>query len=468
MRERRSDQPSLRLPLGFVLLLCAKQETHNTRSWAGQRERSARAAAMEAAFDVGSHDISDPSEAQAEHIPVKKLSIGTWNLLAKYDEHVLLSFYWAERKLVWEVLHLGVVRKMEVDFEDIAQITHSSGADEMQPEKLTIELHRPPRFFKENPPSAVSGGSQEVNYVYTTDFTNGQASTESRHLLLFDPGAITRETAKMLTGSGIRLVSEGAVMPESAAAGPSRGGLLRGAGGVHATSAHLRQPPTSSPRLDAILLQDQLKREMRERQARYTGICPVCDPPARMRSCTRRDRETHTRARALAPFPTWHPLHNLTRSRSLPLPSLSLLFSPQVRERIYAVVFDELIASVTRDQSKRGSLLRRVYAEARMTIDGYKSVFEASIQFGSKKLTQGTALKGDLAEQIEGLEGEIANLKKEVSHLESLCEGLAFREAEKAKEYEETAKEVIDLQAEQQQLQDLLVTLRPSKPEKGK
>jgi dynein light intermediate chain len=139
-----------------------------------------------------------------------------------------------------------------------------------------------------------------------------------------------------------------------------------------------------------------------------------------------------------------------------------------VRERIYAVVFDELIASVTRDQSKRGSLLRRVYAEARMTIDGYKSVFEASIQFGSKKLTQGTALKGDLAEQIEGLEGEIANLKKEVSHLESLCEGLAFREAEKAKEYEETAKEVIDLQAEQQQLQDLLVTLRPSKPEKGK
>ena len=170
---------------------------------------------------------------------------------------------------------------LEVDFEDIAQITHSNGVDDMQPEKLTIELHRPPRFFKENPPSAVSGGSQEVNYVYTTDFTNGQASTESRHVLLFDPGAITRETAKMLTGSGIRLISEGVVMPESAAAVPSRGGLLRGAGGVHATSAHLRQPPTSSPRLDAILLQDQLKREMRERQARYTGICPVRIIPAR-------------------------------------------------------------------------------------------------------------------------------------------------------------------------------------------
>ena len=139
-----------------------------------------------------------------------------------------------------------------------------------------------------------------------------------------------------------------------------------------------------------------------------------------------------------------------------------------MRERIYAIVFDELIASVTRDQSKRGSLLRRVYAESRMTIDAYKTVFEASIDFGSRRLTQGTARKGDLAEQIEGLEGEIAALKKEVGHLEALCESLAFREADQAKVYEETPKEILDLQAEQQQLKDLLVTLRPSKPEKGK
>ena len=40
-------------------------------------------------------DISDPSEGSATHVPVKKLTIGAWNLLAKYDEHVLLSFYWA-------------------------------------------------------------------------------------------------------------------------------------------------------------------------------------------------------------------------------------------------------------------------------------------------------------------------------------------------------------------------------------
>ena len=152
---------------------------------------------------------------------------------------------------------------------------------------------------------------------------------------------------------------------------------------------------------------------MRERQARYTGICPV-------------------------------------------------------RERIYAVVFDELIASVARDQSKRGGLLRRVHAESRMTIDAYRAVFENSITFGGRKLTLGTAIKGNLAEEIEELEGGIAGLKKEVEHWESLCESVTHREAEKEAEYEEPSKEILDLQAEQQQLQDLLVTLRPSKPEKGK
>jgi hypothetical protein len=127
---------------------------------------------------AGALDVSDPSATSADHIAVKKLSIGSWNLLAKYDEHVLLSFYWSERKLVWEVLHLGVVRKMEVDFEDVSHMSLSPGDDDAPQDRLVLELHRPPRFFKENPPSQL--GSQEVNYVYTTDFTNGQASMESR------------------------------------------------------------------------------------------------------------------------------------------------------------------------------------------------------------------------------------------------------------------------------------------------
>lgn len=173
----------------------------------------------------------------------------------------------------------------------------------------------------------------------------------------------------------------------------------------------MRQPPTSSPRLDAIVLKDQLNREMRERQAKFTGICPV-------------------------------------------------------REGIYAAVFDELIANVGRDQPKRGALLRRVQAESRMTIDAYRTVFESSIDFGSRKLREAVETKGDREEQISSLDSEINELRAEVVQLRNLCESLEHREAQKAKVYEVKDKEEVELENEKQQLEELLAVLRLSRQEK--
>jgi len=150
---------------------------------------------------------------------------------------------------------------------------------------------------------------------------------------------------------------------------------------------------------------------MRERQARYTGICPV-------------------------------------------------------RERIYAAVFDELIAAVARDAPKRGALLQKLYGEARMSIDSYRTVFEMSIEFGGRKLNEAIETKGELAQHVEDLESEITELHKEIEKLTSLCESLEFREEQKALVYEEVDKEITDLQSEQQQLEDLLAVLKLSKPDK--
>ena len=86
----------------------------------------------------------------------------------------------------------------------------------------------------------------------------------------------------------------------------------------------------------------------------------------------------------------------------------------------------------------------------------------------ARRLTQALEIKGVLAETIEALEGEIAALKKSVAHLENTCEGLLHREALKIDEYAERPKEILDLEAEKQQLTDLIATLKPSKPEKGK
>jgi dynein light intermediate chain len=218
---------------------------------------------------------------------------------------------------------------------------------------------------------------------------------------------------KRMQGSGMRLVVEGGAA--AGAAAPL--GRPRAPAGAHSAAAHLRQPPTSSPRLDAIILQDQLKREMRERQARYMGLCPV-------------------------------------------------------RERVYETIFDDLAAAVARDQPKRGALLRRLYGEARMSIDAYRTVFEGSTEFGSRKLTSATATKGGLDVTIEGLEGEIATLKAELANLTEWCEGLEAREAARNAVYDAgEAKEITDLKAEQEQLKLLIETLKPSKPkpsDKGK
>jgi len=378
----------------------------------------------------------DPSELpQAAHVPVSRLTIGAWNLVAKSDEHVLLSFYWSERKLVWEVLHLSVVRKMELDFEDVVKMELSTPHPD-EPERLVVELGRPPRFYKEQASLAV-GGKTSTNYVYTTDFTNGQASSVSRHILHFAPGALSAH-APAIKEIGLPLSTD-----RRAASGDGSGGAASAgrAGGAHAASAALRQPPTSSPRcarrprarraqpsprpllrpahrrpvrarrLDAIILQEQLDREMGDRQARYTGICPV-------------------------------------------------------REQVYAMAFDELLTSVGKGLPKRGSLLDRVRAEARLSIDAYRTAFESSIAFGNRKLTAAVELKGDLEEVMAELDEEIAARAAEVAHLTHVCESLEHRAKKKEEGYAEDDREITELMQEKNQLEDLLKVLKASKPEK--
>ena len=211
-----------------------------------------------AGMDVGGAGVGhDPSaDSGAAHLAVSRLTIGSWNLVSKHDEHILLSFYWAERKLVWEVLHAGVVRKMEVGFEDVVEAALNAPGPE-DPERLVLELARPPRFFKEQ--MTVAGGAKQANYVYTTDFTSGQASQVSRHILYFAAG-IASGQAEAMKAHGLPLRSEGAsrggdLMGSSALLGGSGGGVKPTG---HASSAALRQPPTSSPRLDAIILQEPL------------------------------------------------------------------------------------------------------------------------------------------------------------------------------------------------------------------
>ena len=135
-----------------------------------------------------------------------------------------------------------------------------------------------------------------------------------------------------------------------------------------------------------------------------------------------------------------------------------------VREQVYAMAFDELLTSVGRGLPKRGSLLDRVRAEARLSIDAYRTAFESSIAFGNRKLTAAVELKGDLEEVMAELDEEIAARAAEVAHLTHVCESLEHRAKKKEEGYAEDDREITELMQEKNQLEDLLKVLKASSP----
>ena len=141
------------------------------------------------------------------------------------------------------------------------------------------------------------------------------------------------------------------------------------------------QLPSSSPatRLDAINLQEQLDSQLKGRRARDSGVCPV-------------------------------------------------------RQELYAQGFDELIREVTVESPERGVLMLRVRDDLKQTIDAYRTMFESSISFGTRKSLQADQGKAELVDRISELNSRVEALEQENQELQSHCEEVAKFEKEKGKE----------------------------------
>lgn len=141
-------------------------------------------------------------------------------------------------------------------------------------------------------------------------------------------------------------------------------------------------------RLDLVNLQEQLDSRLLERQAHETGICPV-------------------------------------------------------REDLYSQTFDELIRQVTINCPERGLLLLRVRDEIRMSIDGYKTLYDSSVTFGVWKQLQSEQGMAELEEQIAALEATKRELAKHVQGLRNKQEVIERRETERRQLEEKKRKEEI-------------------------
>lgn len=132
-----------------------------------------------------------------------------------------------------------------------------------------------------------------------------------------------------------------------------------------------------------------------------------------------------------------------------------------VREEIYGQCLDEIIRHVTLDGPERGLLLMRTRDEIKMTIDSYKALFTSSITFGIKKHL--TAEQGipELEAQAAELEREKTALEHEVFELKAQLDITEKNEAERRAADEKQRKEEIDfLQHKKQQLEAILTAAK--------
>mmetsp|Transcript_27881 Transcript_27881/g.81960 ORF Transcript_27881/g.81960 Transcript_27881/m.81960 type:complete len:387 (+) Transcript_27881:161-1321(+) len=367
----------------------------------------------------GAHDVAARS-SDIVRIPVREARIGTWTVAAKHPQHVTFEANGHERKLRVNILHVGIVRRLELDADDIANIivgaSHEQGTDEGA--QLVVQCLAPPSFAKEVDMGPGGGSSKRPGaasaFAPASDFTSGQASTVDTHVYRFARGTL-EPWLERLHAMGLpfddadsslhaHLASAAAEAAAAAAARRPRAYVPRA---LNTTAV------TSSPRVQAVALMEQLEREISDRQARYSGICPV-------------------------------------------------------RAQIYARAFDELVGVIRADETKRGLLLDRVRAEAQLTLSAYRSVFEQSTDFGARKLSRAVDLKGGLEQRIDQLEAEIEALRLEVEKRQSAVETLEFRAADDAKRSEAKRKDVQELEQSNAMLEQLLDVLKQSAPSKDK
>ncbi|XP_031988405.1 axonemal dynein light intermediate polypeptide 1 [Corvus hawaiiensis] len=164
-----------------------------------------------------------------------------------------------------------------------------------------------------------------------------------------------------------------------------------------------------STRRDVVLLQEQLDRQLQQRQARETGLCPV-------------------------------------------------------RRELYTQCFDELIRQTTVSCAERGLLLLRVRDELQLTLSAYQALYESSVAFGVRKALQAEQGKAHMEKRIAELEEENRELEKQVSEEKAKCEAIERQENERREiEEKKHSEEVLFLKRTNQQLKTQLESIVAAK-----
>uniref|UniRef100_A0A1J3CPB9 TRF2/HOY1 PH-like domain-containing protein n=1 Tax=Noccaea caerulescens TaxID=107243 RepID=A0A1J3CPB9_NOCCA len=136
--------------------------------------------------------VGTVEKLKASNFPATILKIGQWEYKSRYEGDLVAKCYFAKHKLVWEVLEQGLKSKIEIQWSDIMSLKANFPEDE--PGTLTVSLARRPLFFRETNPQP----RKHTLWQATSDFTDGQASTNRQHVLQCPPGILNKHIEKLL------------------------------------------------------------------------------------------------------------------------------------------------------------------------------------------------------------------------------------------------------------------------------
>uniref|UniRef100_A0ACD5UBF1 Uncharacterized protein n=1 Tax=Avena sativa TaxID=4498 RepID=A0ACD5UBF1_AVESA len=160
---------------------------------------------------LAAKETKPSQKLQASSFQASVLTIGDWEWKSRYEGDLVAKFYFAKRKVVWEILLKGLKSKIEIKFSEISALRISCPKD--LPGTLDIMVSGEPQFFRETTPRPYKCTSWHAS----TDFTGGRARTLSRHILQCDSGIMDKHIANLLSEDNrlYLLSQENNINPES-------------------------------------------------------------------------------------------------------------------------------------------------------------------------------------------------------------------------------------------------------------
>ncbi|XP_022968749.1 uncharacterized protein LOC111467893 [Cucurbita maxima] len=133
----------------------------------------------------------DSERLKASTLGALMLQIGSWQVVARNEGDLVAKFYFAKRMLVWEILRNGLKEKVEIEWSNIIGI--QAFMEENKRGILEVELHQPPKFYKEIEPEP----RKHTQWTDGLDFTEGQAYINRRHCIVFPPRVLDKHYQKL-------------------------------------------------------------------------------------------------------------------------------------------------------------------------------------------------------------------------------------------------------------------------------